>query len=118
MKLSEMDTMQLAACMCAIARPIERIGKNKAVHEMLGGYKNDPGAPLLARYAGLVGVLVPALLGECIEETVEIVSAMTGKGVEAVKKQKGLQTVADILGFVDADFIDFFGSSAGTKRDE
>lgn len=120
MRLKDMDTMQMAACMCRIAPAIERIGENKTVHELLKAYgeKKDENAPLLARYARLVGTLVPALLGECIEETVVIVSAMTGKSVENVKAQKGMETIRDVMEFMDADFIGFFGQSAVSAQEK
>ena len=120
MKLKDMDTMQMAACLCRIAPAVERIGVNERVHELLRGYgeKKDEHVPVLARYSRLVGTLAPALLGECIEETVEIVSAMTGKSVEEVKAQKGMQTIKDVLEFADADFIGFFGQSAVSAQEK
>ena len=109
MKLSEMNTQQLAACLCKIAPALERIGMdvetNRAFASLDGGSR-------MQQLAHMIGALVPALLGTHFDDMVIIVAAMTGKTEDGVRAQNGFATIRDVKSFFDEDFIDFFKSSA------
>lgn len=120
MKLSQMNTPQLAACLCRIAQPIEKLGSNPRVHELLRDYgerEKGEGAPMLTRLSMLIGTLIPALLGDdTLPYTVEILSALTGKPVREIMEQPGMQTVRDAYSVFDDELIGFFTQSANTAQ--
>lgn len=121
MKLSEMNTVQLAKTMCAIAAPIERLGKSKKVTsalQSLAEFRSGNGeGTMLEQVTRLIAALTPALFDDKnLPDTAAIVAAMTGKSVEAVLAQKGMQTIADIRGLLDKDFLDFFTQSISGEQ--
>lgn len=113
MKLSEMNTEQLAACLCKIAPALERIGMDDATNKAFAALSGKPeGGTRMQQLAHIVGALVPALLGDHFDDVVTIVSAMTGKTEDGVRAQNGFTTIRDVQGFFDEDFLGFFRSSA------
>lgn len=116
MKLSEMNTQQLAACLCKIAPVLERIGMddgtNRAFEALSGKLE---GSTRMQQLAQMVGALVPALLGSHFDDVVTIVAAMTGKTEDGVRTQNGFTTIRDVQSFFDEDFLGFFRSSAAQE---
>src|SRR5574340_342664 len=79
MKLSEMNTEQLAACLCKIAPVLERIGMDEATNRAFAALSEKlEGCTRMQQLAQMVGALVPALLGAHFDDMVTIVAAMTG----------------------------------------
>lgn len=116
MKLSEMDTQQLAACLCKIAEPVERIGTDETVVKALrdmNGRLND--GTVMEKAAAMIGALVPTLLGTHFDDVVVIVAAMTGKTEDGVREQNGFATIRDVKSFFDEDFAGFFRPSAAQE---
>lgn len=123
MKLSEMNTVQLARTLCAIAPPVERLGKSKKITGALQSFaefRNGKGdGTMLEQVTRLIAAITPALLDEKnLPDTAAIVAAMTDKSVDEVLEQKGMQTIRDIRGLLDADFLDFFTQSASEDANE
>ena len=119
MKLSEMNTQQLAACLCKIAPALERIGMDEATNRAFAAPSSLPeSGTRMQQLAQMVGALVPALMGTHFDDMVTIVSAMTGKTEECVRTQNGFATIRDVKSFFDEDFIDFFKSSAAQEQSE
>lgn len=121
MKLSEMNTQEMAACLCKIAEPIEMLGKSEKVNELLKVYsekaKKEQEGTLFEKATQLIGTLIPAFLcAESLPHTVRILSALTGKREAEIMAQKGMQTVKDIMDCLDEDMIRFFTSSVDTER--
>lgn len=121
MKLSEMNTVQLARTLCAIAPAVERLGKSKKVISALQSFsefrsgKGD--GTMLEQVTRLIAAITPALLDEKnLPDTAEIVAAMTEKSVDAVLSQSGMQTIKDIRGLLDSDFLDFFTQSSSEDQ--
>ena len=112
MKLSEMDTCALAACLCRLAGPIERIGTCEAVERAMKTVSEhmDKGTNL-ERLSVIIGQLVPVLLGSRLDDTIDILSAMTGKTQEELLRQNGMQTIRDVTECIDGDLLRFFGLS-------
>lgn len=67
-------------------------------------------------FSSFFGKIAPALLDAHFDDTVEIVSAMTGKTAQEVRDQNGMQTIMDIKSFLDEDFVNFFGSSVAQAQ--
>lgn len=121
MKLSEMNTVQLAKTLCAIAQPVERLGKSKKIIGALQSFADFRAGKgkgtLLEQVTALFAALTPALLDENnLPDTAAIVAAMTDKTVDEVLAQKGMQTILDIRGLLDKDFLDFFTQSVSVDQ--
>ena len=67
-------------------------------------------------YTRLLALVAPVLLGTHLQDTAEILSALTGKSAAEVLEQPGHVTIADMRGCLDKDLLDFFMPSAGTVR--
>lgn len=112
MKLSEMDTRTLSACLLNIAGPLERIGTSREIEaamKTIAGHTE--GETTLAKLSVILGQLIPALLGSHFEDTVAILAAMTGKTPDEVARQSGMQTIRDAAACIDGEFLRFFGLS-------
>lgn len=123
MKLSEMNTVQLARTLCAIAPAVERLGKSKKIIGALQSFSDFRGGKgdgtMLEQITRLIAAITPALLDEKnLPDTAAIVAAMTEKTADEVLAQRGMQTIRDIRGLLDADFIDFFMQSASEAQTE
>lgn len=119
MKLSEMNTQQLAKCLCEIAGPISRIGQNPKIEAAMrkrAQETGEQGKTVVSVASAMIGDMVPVVLGTCFEDVLTIVSAMTGKSVEEIRAQPGMQTIADVRDMLDRDFFDFFNSSAASEQ--
>ena len=119
MKLSEMNTEQLAACLCKIAPSLERIGMDEGTNRAFASISGKlEGCTRLQQLAHIVGALVPAFLGAHFDDMVIIVAAMTGKTEDGVRAQNGFATIRDVKSFFDEDFLGFFRSSAAQEQNE
>lgn len=118
MKLSEMNTDQMAKCMCELVEPAAEIMADEAVLNAVAGFANTKDQSFLQMIGSAVTALVPLLLKTHYTALVTVLSAMTGKPVAVIRKQKGLQTIKDVRECLDQDLIDFFKSSAPTEKTE
>ena len=117
MKLSEMSTAEMAACLCKVAQPLSRIGNDESINAYLRDSAETAKKERKTQMqviAESIGVLIPVLMGSRLDDVITIVSAMTGKSEDEVRAQKGMETISDVRDFVDHDFIDFFKQSAVT----
>ena len=117
MKLSEMNTVQMAAALCKMAKPVGHLMQDTELLKAIA-QEGDEAQTLGEKIGSLVPEIIPALLEKHFDATVLILSALTGKSEKAIREQKGLQTVRDIMDSFDGDLMDFFFSSAGTERTE
>lgn len=118
MKLSEMNTDQMAKCMCELVEPAAEIMADKAVMKAVVELDNMKDQSFLQIISSAATALVPLLLKTHYTALVTVLSAMTGKTVAVIRKQKGLQTIKDVRECLDQDLIDFFKSSAPTEKTE
>ena len=118
MKLSEMNTDQLAKCLCALTAPAAEIMGDENVLKALADMGKRDGRTMLGLIADTARALVPLLLETHYNATVSILAAMTGKTAGAIRKQNGLQTIKEARACIDQDLIDFFKSSAPTEKQE
>lgn len=119
MKLSEMNTDQMAKCMCELVEPAAEIMADEAVSKAVNDFfANVKDQSFLQMISSAVTGLVPLLLKTHYTALVTVLSAMTGKTVSVIRKQKGLQTIKDVRECLDQDLIDFFRSSAPTEKTE
>lgn len=117
MKISQMTTDQMAACLCEIAEPVAEIvtdAETLAAMQAMQPKKGETYLVCLARGASGIARL---LLKTHYEATIAIIAALTGKSAQAVRAQRGVQTIRDATEIIDQELIDFFQSSAATAAD-
>ncbi len=113
MRISELSTEELAPVLTDLAIPVSDIAMDESTVQTLrsiSGKKTD-----IEQLGAFVREIFPLLLKTHFESTCSIVAILTGKTLEQVKKQKGLQTIADAVGVFDSDFVDFFKSFVHTE---
>lgn len=119
MKLSEMNTRQLAAALCRLTAPMSRIATDENINGVFGKI-----ADRMKRRAhmsemekmGMLMDVVPMLLESHYADTIEIVSIMTGKSVPEVEAQNGFAMIDEIRKCLDSQFFGFFRSSAAMAQ--
>lgn len=110
MKLSEMNTRELAKALCGLTMPISNICKDAEVVEALKTMQEK------RTIADMLASIVPVLLDKHYDDTVAVLSALTGKTVQQINAQKGSETITDIKMCLDGDLVSFFSSSAPTEK--
>ena len=116
MKLSELNTMQLAGALCKLPPAVSRIMEDPALREAMQSFgKSEERVPAIA-YARLAALLAPVLLKEHLNDTADILSALTGKSTGDILAQPGFETIRDIKECLDKDLMDFFMPSADAGR--
>ena len=106
-----MNTAQMADALVRIAAPIERIGTDKKMNDLLAERAEklrSEGMTRLQSNAALIGVMVPALLDRHRADTYEVLSVLTGKSVAEIEAQPGKETLKDIRESIDGELLSFF----------
>lgn len=119
MKLSEMNTKQLAAALCRLTQPVSRIAKDEEINAALSAMSKqmrENEHMTMAEKAGALLELVPLLLEKHYADAVEIIAAMTGRLASEVETLNGMQMIAELRDSVDAEFVRFFRSSAAMAQ--
>ena len=114
-KLAEMDGDELTAVLCRIAQPAANIFADPKVAEFFAtGVEIRKNAPSMMVYmTQLAAAGAPVLLGDQHKEDIfEILAALKGVTKQEIRKQKGLQTMREIIHILmaDADLMTFFRS--------
>lgn len=110
MKLSEMNTIDFMKCTSKMAKPVSVIAKNPDFIAAATAFftEHDEKTNRLVMIADAIGSLLPVAMDTCMNETIEIISALTFKTPEQIKNQRGLQTIKDVKDSFDSELIDFF----------
>lgn len=108
MKLSEMNTVQLADALVALSEPLSRIGRDPAMNRAFTDLGRFEGATALEKASHLFVPLTTALLKTHRADTLAVLSALTGKGVDALERQRGLDTLREAKACFDQELLDFF----------
>lgn len=108
MKLSEMNTQQLAEALCRITPAVSRIVEDPATLEALRSFPEKGSMPQGVANIKAVSLIAPVLLGAHLHDTAEVLAALTGKSAAQILQQKGHETIKDITACLDKDLIDFF----------
>ena len=112
MKLSEMNTVEMADALVSLADPIGNIATDDAIvqkMQFLATKKSN-----IEVVGAVISELAPFLLKTHFEDTCAVVAVLSGKTVDDVKQQRGLQTIADIRDCFDKELFDFFKSAVPT----
>lgn len=111
MKLSEMNTTNLAKALCTLAKPLSEICEDDAFRALMKKGKETS-------FGVLISEAAPLLLDKHFAHMVTILSALTGKTEKEIKQQKGMQTVKDLMECMDQDLLDFFTPSTAAEPTE
>jgi hypothetical protein len=114
MKLSEMNTVEMADALVELAEPIGNIAADDAIVEKmryLGTKKTN-----VEIFGAAIAELAPFLLKSHFDDTCAVVAVLADKTVDDVKNQKGLQTIADMKNCFDRELFDFFKSAVPTGQ--
>ena len=115
MKLSEMNTRQLASAMCALVRPMQALAKDEEINRAftaISAKGEEAQSMTVLEKGGMLLEVVPVLLERRYRETLEIVSVLTGKSVEMLEAQNGMETINETIECFDSQLLGFFRSSA------
>ena len=111
-KISEMNTEELAVCLCNAADPVSNLlGDNEVVDAFGKLGEKMKGKSVLAMFGMFVSVVVPTLLGEKHrDDTYALLAAVSGVSVDEVKKQNGFKTAKDVwaIFMTDVDMASMF----------
>lgn len=108
MKLSEMNTAQLADALVRLAEPLCRIGRDPALNQALADFgRFDSDAPV-ERITSLFVPVSFVLLRGHPEDTLTVLSILTGKTPAELAAQNGLQTIREAWACLDGELMDFF----------
>lgn len=114
MRISELSTEELAPILTELAVPVSDIAMDESTVATLRSIAEKKTE--IEQIGAFVREIFPLLLKTHLDSTCSIVAILTGKTLDEVKKQKGLQTIADAVGVVDADLMDFFKSFVHTEQ--
>lgn len=115
MKLSDMNTKQLAAALCRLTQPVSRIAKDEEINKMLSDMAKQK-KMTMAEKAGALLELVPLLLDKHYADAIQIIAAMTGRLDAEVETLNGMEMIAELRNSIDAEFVRFFRSSAAMAQ--
>ena len=119
MKLSEMNTRDIAKTLCALTQPVSRIAKDESLNGVFGELarkmRDNPEMTVLEKAGELMGV-VPVLLADHYEDTIHVISIMTGKTAKEIEEMNGMAMIDEMRKCIDKQFLDFFRSSAAMAQ--
>ena len=113
MKLSEMNTVQASDAILRLAQPATNIMQDDEVFKLVETMAQNTKAPLKFIADNILPIATLACKSHR-DDLIEIVAALTGKSIKAVREQRFTQTIADIKGSLDKELLDFFSSSGGS----
>ena len=111
MKLSEMNTDQMAEALCEIGAAVENIcGDNKINAEMSKLFEDgkNGGMTVLNKMSRTLNIWLPGLLKTHKADVYKILSVLTGKSEKEIAEQNGMQTVRDARESFDKELMSFF----------
>lgn len=119
MKLSEMNTKQLAKALCDLTEPVSAITRDAEINGVFEGIakrvKENEHMTMFEKMGMLLEV-VPMLLAEHYEDAIKIACVMTGKKKGEVEAMNGMELIEELRDCIDSQIIGFFRSSAAMGK--
>lgn len=117
MKLSEMNSEQLARTLCSLTPLLCGMAEDPRVAEAFDRFaEEDTGEEsMLARGAALIGAVLPVMLTEHEDAFFRAAAILTGKSADVLRRQSGLATIRELKMCWEDDLALFF-NCAGTGR--
>ena len=119
MKLSEMNSEQLARTLCSLTPILCTMAEDTRVAEALDRFAEEDkgGESTMARSAALLKTLVPVILKDHEDEFFRAAAILTGKSSGVLRNQSGLALVRELRQCWEDELALFF-SCAGIARRE
>lgn len=119
MKLSEMNSEQLARTLCSLTPVLCTMAEDVRVAEALDRFAEEDmeEETMLARGAALLKAIVPVILKDHEDEFFRAAAILTGKSIGTLRKQSGLALVRELRQCWEEDLVLFF-FCAGIVRPE
>lgn len=115
MRLSEMNTKQLASALCQLTAPMSKIAKDTALNDVFNGIAQkmrDGDRMTNFEKVGELLTVVPVLLETHYADMIRIIAVMTGRTDAEVEALNGFTMIDELKNCIDKQFLDFFRSSA------
>lgn len=121
MKLSQMTTEQITACLCRIAPALENIAMDEKINECFKrvAKKEESARSNVQRCAVMLSTFASLLLDKHKDDTFAVLAAINGKTAEEIRAQNGMQTIREVKDALsDLELMDFFTSfiNMGEKK--
>lgn len=118
MKISRMNTEEMAAMLCRLTPPVCRILRDAEVLAAFdsASFGTAASLPKMAGAAMIWEKVVPAVLNKHEEDFYLIMAVLTGKDAQAIKRQKGMDTLMDIQAVWDEELTCFFTSAGAAEQ--
>ena len=119
MKLSEMNTKQMARALCDLTAPVSAITKDEGINGVFEGIAKkiqENERMTMFEKAGMLLEVVPMMLAEHYEDTIKIACVMTGKQKDEVEAMNGMELIRELRDCIDSQIIGFFRSSAAMGK--
>ncbi len=119
MKLSQLTTEQLADVLVHLTPPLCRILRDEATLAALDdlSFTTLDAQPPLCAASRLWEKLVPVVLQHHAQDFYTVLSILTEKPAELLRRQSGLTTITDLISVWDGELTAFF-TSAGSAAQE
>lgn len=114
MRLGDLPTEDMGQALCRLTPPLCRMAKDPKVEEALKRIRRED--PLLMTLGRAGENLLPCLMGEHMEDLLQVLSILTGEGVDTLRRQPGRETVALFLQCADEALADFFPCAGGSRK--
>lgn len=115
MKISHMNLTQVAAVVEKVPPALKRIMEDEELRQGVAKWAQRKGEAPAVGIMTLVSEAAPVLLNRHMDDTVLILSALTGKSEKRVRRQRLSTTIRDMRKCMDKDVLDFFRHAAGMK---
>lgn len=121
MKLSEMNTKQLAGALCQLTQPMSRIATDANLSLIFSNIQNATKRNehmSVMEKTGMLLEAVPVLLETHYADTIRIAAVMTGRTDAEIEALNGYEMINELRECIDKQFLDFFRSSAAMGKTE
>lgn len=111
MKLSEMNTDQMAEALCEIGAAVENICKDEKINDEMKRLFEDGkegGMTVLKKAGRTLNIWLPGLLRTHKADVYKILSVLTGKSEKAIAEQNGMETIKEARACMDGELMSFF----------
>lgn len=111
MKLSEMNTDQMAEALCAMGGALESICEDVSINDGMKKLFDEAkanGMTMLQKLGRTIHIWLPGLLMTHRNDVYTILSALTGKSVKEIAEQNGMVTIREARESFDGELMNFF----------
>ncbi len=113
-RLGDMPAEEMAKTLCRLVPPMCAMARDPKVAEGLKLIRRED--PLLMTLGRAGEMLLPCLVGDHLEDMLEVLAILTGEEKGKLRRQPGRDTVSSFLRCVDEALADFFSCAGGSRK--